>query len=446
MALTNKPTNSTKVIVILGFVVLATALLAPYLGLGERDNFIIYTLTGIQRREVAYIGVALVFVGFFTDFIRTLYHHFVAQLQKRALFALAMRGQQRASLRDYQLSAALPKKRAAMAAPWSVERIRQFSRDQAPLYFTVAALLFFFLAMWMMSGVTSDLTEQWTREIIRQYEWVSSGDQRAAHVLTLAIVAIFAGVCFKLAQLGAIHVWRRPVVSSWGVIQCVTVAILGLIIYCFILSFSFVLQTTVVSVLFLSFVMSAPQIDQRLTRRAMMAIIALYFLALVVPGLIVHPIPLMVDDPVALAQFEMHLDGTTMGSRAIAAGYGFDFLPSGYGYLMPSVMSVIDHLTHDFTIGHQLRFVQYCQLLFCFAAVAAYWCYRPRAYIWHSRRHAPGGALLDHGRARHLAPKSNRSSFTRLAFGNVGDGAGRPNVTPARGLVARCNGSGRTAY
>jgi len=113
----------------------------------------------------------------------------------------------------------------------------------------------------------------------------------------------------------------------------------------------------------------------------MKAITVLYFLALVVPGLAVRPIPLMVDDPVGLAQFEMHLDSLTMSSRAIAAGYGFDFLPYGYGLLMPSVMSVIDHLTHNLTIGHQLQFVQFCQLLFCIAAIAAYWCYRPRAYL-----------------------------------------------------------------
>lgn len=72
---------------IVGLVVLATALLAPYLRLGERQNYIIHRMIGIQRRQVAYIGVALVFVGLFADVIRGLFHRFAAQLRKSTLFA-----------------------------------------------------------------------------------------------------------------------------------------------------------------------------------------------------------------------------------------------------------------------------------------------------------------------------------------------------------------------
>jgi hypothetical protein len=380
MAFFTKLSNSTKVIVIFGFVVLATALLAPYLGLGERKNFIIYKLTRIQRREVAYIGVVLVFVGLFADVIRGLYHRFAAQLRKSILFAPAMYCRLRTSFRDHLLLSA-HRVRVAMATLWSVERLCQFARTHAPLCFTAVALLFFFVSMWLMSGNVLNLTEQWTKEVIRQYEYVSSSDQRAAHLLTLAVVAIFSWVCFRLAHRGAIDVWHGKIVPSWGIVECLTVVVLGLLTYGFLLPLHSVLTASVIAVLFLLFVILTPKLGGRLTERAMTTIAGLYFLALVVPGLAVHPIPLMVDDPVALAQFEMHLDGTAMSSRAIAAGYGFNFLPYGYGLLMPSVMSVIDHVTHDFTIGHQLRFVQFCQLLFCFAAVAAYWCYRPRAYL-----------------------------------------------------------------
>jgi hypothetical protein len=271
--------------------------------------------------------------------------------------------------------------RVAKGAPWSVERLQQFFQDQAPLCFTTAASLFFFLAMWGMSDVTSNLTEQWTKEIIRQYEWVSSSDQRAAHVLTLAIVAIFSGICFRLTRRKAIHVWQSNILPNWNIFECFTVVVFGLLTYSFLLPFHSVLEASAVALLFLLFVISAPKLGARLTERAIVVFVGLYFLALVIPGLLVRPIPLMVDDPVALAQFEMHLDSTTMVSRTIAAGYGFDQLPPGYGFLMPSVMGAIDRVTHDFTIGHQLRFVQFCQLLFCFAAAAAYWCYRPRAYL-----------------------------------------------------------------
>jgi len=373
--------NSAKVIVIVGFALLATALLAPYLGLGGKENFLIYRLIGMQRRELAYIGIALAVAGLFANAIRGFGPRISVPLRKLASHVPAAYYRLLASFRNHQFPLTLEKMRAAMATPWSVARLCQFLHNQAPLCLTIAALLFFFLAMRAMSDVTSNLTEQWTKEVIRQYEWVSSSDQRAAHVLTLAVVAIFAGICFKLAQRGTIDAWHQSVASSWGITTCITVTALGLISYRLILPYSTILPAAAISVLFLVIAITASRVDQRLTNRAMVVSIAIYFLALVVPGMVVHPIPLMVDDPVALAQFDMHLNSTTMSSRAVAAGYGFDYLPYGYGLLMPSVMSVIDRITHDFTIGHQLRFVQYCQLLFCFAALGAYWCYRPRAYL-----------------------------------------------------------------
>jgi hypothetical protein len=373
--------DGAKAILIFGFVVLATALLSPYLGLGERENFALYKLIGIQRREVAYISAVLIFVGFFKDLIQGLLHRLTTQLRTSRLFAPNIYHRLQNSFRGDQRLSTIHKMRVTIAAPWSVERFRTFLRNQAPFCFTLAALVIFFVSMEAMSGVTSNLTEQWPKEIIRQYEWVSSGDQRAAHLLTLIAVMASSGICFKLARHGVISVWSGGIVRNWGIAGCLTAVALWLFVYSFLLPLHSVLLTCLVLAFFLAFVISTPTLSAHRISRAIMLFAGLYFLMLIVPGLLVRPIPLMVDDPVALAQFEMHLDGTTMVSRAIAAGYGFDELPSGYGFLMPSVMGAIDHVTHDFTIGHQLRFVQFCQLLFCFSAVAAYWFYRPQAYL-----------------------------------------------------------------
>jgi len=381
MAYFTKLGSSAKLIIIFGFIALAIALLAPYLGLGERDNFLIYRSTGLERKQVAYIALALIFVGCFVNVIQRLYHNefnFVVKQRKLILFVSALLS---TSFRNRPVPSAIPRARVVVGAPWSVESVRQFFRNQAPLCFTTVALLIFFVSMWAMSSLTINLTEQWTKEIIRQYEWVSSGDQRAAHLLTLAVVTLFSAVSFWLVRRKTIDIWHARIVQSWGVAGCLAVTVFGLLDYGFLLPFRSALLISLVAVLFLTFVILAPGLGARLVERALLVIIGLYFLVLIVPGLLVHPIPLMVDDPVALVQFEMHLDGTTMASRAIAAGFGLDQLPSGYGFLMPSVMAVIDHVTHNFTIGHQLRFVQFCQLAFCFAAAAAYWCYRPRAYL-----------------------------------------------------------------
>src|SRR6266850_3271698 len=66
--------------------------------------------------------------------------------------------------------------------------------------FTAAALLLFLLWIWVLPSGNSDARAQFLDEVLRQYGYVSSGDQRHAHLITLLTVAVFSAISVLLSR------------------------------------------------------------------------------------------------------------------------------------------------------------------------------------------------------------------------------------------------------
>jgi hypothetical protein len=254
-----------------------------------------------------------------------------------------------------------------------------FVRSRPAVVFAGAAMLIFFLCLAVIPVDESTRLDLFVAEVVREYQFTGSNDQLTAHILTLAAVAIFSGIAFILARRGSLGLLDRP--SPWNPRMLVSAAffILGLTIYSFWLPHPLRNGAAIVFTLFALFVVVAPYLSVRAIDLVTTGLIGAYVALLIVPGFLVNPIPLMAADPTSLSQFEMHLLALTMPGHEIAAGLNFfDQLPPAYGLLAPSIMSVIDHIKHDMTLGNQLRFVQVWQLLFTLAAVGAYFSFRPR--------------------------------------------------------------------
>jgi hypothetical protein len=253
----------------------------------------------------------------------------------------------------------------------------QAVRSRPAVAFTVAAMLIFLLCLAMIPVDRSMGGGRFVAEVVRQYGFTSSDDQLAAHAFTLVAVAIFSVLVFILARYGAIHFSNRTIAWKPGALASTVFFVFGLAVYSFWLPGWLSIYAAILDILFASFVVAAPYLSVRAINLVTGGLIGAYLAMLAVPGFLVNPIPLMAADPVALSQFEMHVLSLTMPGHAIVAGLNFfDQVPSGYGLLSPSIMSVIDTIKHNMTIGNQLRFVQVWQFLFSIAAVGAYFSFR----------------------------------------------------------------------
>jgi len=258
----------------------------------------------------------------------------------------------------------------------------EFVRRHSSYCLTAAATLLFLLCIWLLPADLSEGGRQWLSELIQQYGFVTSDDQRWAYVITVGAIAVFSAVSFFLSGRDVITQQKLDFVPRLGTATYILLTALGLGFYSLFVPGFIVGWAIAVAILFLATVLAAPRLRMLAVDHIAIAMIGAYLVVLTVPGMFVNPIPLMEFDAVSLAQFEVHLLHLTMRGSAVAAGQKFfDELPLGYGLLMPSIMSVVDSKRHGLSIAGQLRFVQACQVLFCLAAAAAYLAYRPRNYL-----------------------------------------------------------------
>lgn len=262
----------------------------------------------------------------------------------------------------------------------AVELIIQFARRRLAVVLTSLAMSIFALALIVLPTEGPGATNQFVSEVMREYLYGSSYDQRTGHALTVAMTAIFCGMAFYLAKRGWLKYQDERIFWKLSAIETATIAVAGLLLYALWLPSWFVRDATAVVGLFALFVVAAPRLSVRALDLVLVGTIGAYGAILVVPGLLlVNPIALMAEGPSPLAQFELHILEMTMGGRAVSSGMKLiGQLPYGYGILAPSIMSVIDHRIHAMTIGDLLRYVQIMQLCFIVAAIGAYISYRPR--------------------------------------------------------------------
>ena len=262
------------------------------------------------------------------------------------------------------------------------QSIFHFVRSHSSICFAAAALLLFVLCIGLLPAGTSEAGNQLVREQVQQYGFVPSGDQRRAHLVALIAVAVFSAISFLHGRRGGVTGQKLRLVPRFGAAACILLAALGLIGYLFLVPGLVVGCAAAAAISFLLFVIAAPHLRAPALERAVIALIGGYLAVLIVPGLLVHPIPLMEIAAIDLAQFENHLHSLLWRGAAIAAGQDFfRELPLHYGVLMPSIMSVAEARGQGLSIAEQLRFVQAGQVLFSLAAVCAYLAYRPRNYV-----------------------------------------------------------------
>lgn len=254
-------------------------------------------------------------------------------------------------------------------------------RSRSSLCMSAATLASFLVVVWIIPADALTSSVQWVREVVQQYGWVSSNDQRIAHVAALALTVAFSAGAFMLgARFGpdrGMH--GRPHLE---VVACTLVAIAGFVALAPFVPAWLVGWAAVLSVVLLIMGGAVRRLPAALVDRAALVLIGAYGAVLIVPGLLVRQIPIMEVDPVAFVQFEAHLLWMLLRGSALAAGHNFfGELPMGYGLLMPSIMSVADLRSGGLSIATQLRIVQACQALFVVTAVAAYMAYRRRNYL-----------------------------------------------------------------
>ena len=243
-------------------------------------------------------------------------------------------------------------------------------------------MLLFLFSLWLLPAAASGGERQWLSEVIREYKFTSSDDQRWAHLIAVVAVAMFSAVSFWLGSRGAVSGYSLRVAPKLGAIACLALAALGLACYRFLVPAANVRDAAVVAALFLVFVFASNRLSASLIERTSIALVGAYLAILIVPGLLVRPIPFMFNDAVLLVQVETHMLSLSMRGAAVAAGQNFfDELQLTYGLLMPSIMSVLELNRQGLSLAGQLRVVQLCQALFCLAAVCAYLAYRPRNHL-----------------------------------------------------------------
>jgi hypothetical protein len=245
---------------------------------------------------------------------------------------------------------------------------------------TAVVMAVFFLVLWTFPTDQPGSVTLLSSEFLREYGYAQgSYDQRSAHLYAVVATAILSVLAFVATS----HHWiaaserRIPPVNIW---ICLLATLLALALYQWLVPGWFNFVALVLSASFFLLLFIAPQLPPHTVEAFALLIIGGYIAVLIVPGLVTTPIPLLGSDPNSLAQVELHLNSLTQPGTDIAAGQDFfDQIPYGYGLLMPSIMSVIDHRLGHISVGGQIRFVQWCQVVFALTAAAGYLCCRPRA-------------------------------------------------------------------
>lgn len=266
-------------------------------------------------------------------------------------------------------------------------------RQRLLICFVAIVLAVFFLVLWTFPTSRPGSVALLTSETLSGYG-VSSGnyDQLSAHLYAIITVTVLSAFGFVAIKYRWVELSGRaaPPVNLWLCLLAMLVVYLAYRSlvespfpqYASVFGRVFYAVALILAAVFFIFVVVAPGLKRHSTEVFALFIIGGYAAVLIVPGLFVWPIPLPYDDPHVVAEAEAHLNILTQLGVNISVGQNyFEQIPFPYGLLMPSIMSVVDHRFGQISVGSQIRFVQWCQVLFTILAVAGYLCCRPRAYL-----------------------------------------------------------------
>lgn len=246
----------------------------------------------------------------------------------------------------------------------------------------IVVMAAFFLVLWEFPMAKPGSVTLLSAEFLREYGYSQgSYDQRSAHLSAVFAVAVLSAVGFIAANFRLVRGSGRagPTVNLW---VCLVATLALYAVYRALVPGRFNTVALILAAAFFLFVILAPRVKQHSVEVFVLLLIGGYAAVLIVPGFTAWPIPLLQGDPNSLAQVELHLNSLTQPGVNIAAGQNFfDQIPFSYGFLMPSILSVIDRRFGPTDVGDQIRFVQVCQVLFSVLAIAGYLCCRPRSYL-----------------------------------------------------------------
>ncbi len=258
----------------------------------------------------------------------------------------------------------------------------KLSRGTLP-FLMAAAVLAIFLIVFLVAPISAPGSRTlMTAEFIRQYQLESSYDQRVAFLASVIAIAILSAAAFVINQRQLLKVaggYAVPTINIW---LSLLVTVLGLALYAKLIQSWIVIGAIILAICFVMFVLFAPYIRRRTIELAALLMIGAYLAVVIIPGFIVWPIFWPVADANSIAQIELHINSLVQPGSNIAAGQNFfSDIPFGYGILMPSIMSVIEHRFGAMSAGDHAAFVQYCQVAFVVIGTIGYFCFRPRNYV-----------------------------------------------------------------
>ena len=353
--------------IFIGLGVLAVALLAPELGLGRQENFLLYRVAGITRRSLGFFALLPILCAIVIAILPEIQRH-----TKRPLSGILPPW-------EHTWKVISSARHLPMADLAFSRGDRGIPRNLLALAAAIIAILIFFLVLWALPDHKAGSQTLFIREQTRLYNFVGSYDQRSAHFSALIATALFCTIGFFIGRRGYVssRSWE-PSISIW---PCFVAAL----ILCFGLSRIVTGGEVGAAFLFAPVLLLSAAFHSVIERRLgrwLTLCIGVYSICIILPGLLTDQIPLLADGGEVLAQLELHSSAMTMPGVGISAGQNFfSGVPYNYGLLMQSLISIIDLKYGAMSIGDQLHFVQACQILFALLAVASYLYYRPHHYL-----------------------------------------------------------------
>ena len=130
-------------------------------------------------------------------------------------------------------------------------------------------------------------------EVMRQYAWADSRDQRWAHLVTLILVVVMSAVAFAVSRSRLLQPAGRAPSPKIGMTTGVVATCIILIAYGTVVPGELMLVTSLFVAGWIALVMFAGQLGRGVVNGIALILLVGYVALLIVPGFLAAPIPLL---------------------------------------------------------------------------------------------------------------------------------------------------------
>ncbi len=335
-----------------GFCLLLVALVAPVIGLGVQEHFILYRFVGISRRQVFFIGVGTLLIALAS----ALFHSIKLQTQEPVKQLLS-------------LVRPLAKRYSFTSTP-AIERLNLNTGDEQRRIAIAVSLISVsvFLVLVGLPNLVPSRPLHVLPELIQAYDLADGSRQILGYRLAIVFVALCA-LCAKwLSRCGGAALFK----FDGAVSPIIGLLMLGLPVLSWLVGLHTdlliaCLASALGGLLYLFLIFSS---NRALKRLVSTLVVIVYVALIIVPGFF-RPVLLLWDTPYDIAQMELHLVETVLPSSIMAAGFHLfrDFIPN-YGLLLQVFVAMFERHFGFLDVGGQIRVVQISQAGFLLLAVA----------------------------------------------------------------------------